>query len=548
MYSELDAFSGYIRHNVNDIRPLVRDLKLACLFYDQVIINTPAFAEHPLTLPAFEILSPFVQSGILWTSTKNSHETPFDFVHHRMMYSYHEEKNKKIPVSINKTLERWEKITPSKWSIFRNANAQINDATSNIIKNLSLLKTPKTEYLYKQIFLEILQTMQSNNIFDRDYLLAKIASSKEELSQETVNNIAILIQSEYINQGVHNKGYKIVLFPGLFVRKTNRTDLLNKYLPIDLITLPTAIRRFQNMGYSIKPLLTIPVNELFILASSEAWVKWRKHLLSDQWSKENDIEMLSLFLSKVPLGKAVDILYENIKPASAIILPKWQLIGKSGLGVVSQRKKRYNFSLNITTRKLYLGKGDKDIFLEKSYVNLLSILISSGNIGLSTEQIKLFDIEKRVILNSNNGLHTKYRKNETLDKSTLNRLYVLKNRVNKKIHPLKIMISNSLWKLKLPDGYSISLMGSVWESEKKRSIQKEKVPKLPPKSKNIFLLLKNKSPNFVHSEIIVSSFYRNSPNAKKKVSDAIYRLQQQLKSSSYIIIKDYNGGYALIKK
>ncbi len=63
-YNELDNYTGSISQNIADLPRLVSELKLACLLYDRVILHSNNIMEHRLTLPACEILSPFVKTGV----------------------------------------------------------------------------------------------------------------------------------------------------------------------------------------------------------------------------------------------------------------------------------------------------------------------------------------------------------------------------------------------------------------------------------------------------------------------------------------------------
>ncbi len=63
LYSELDPFTGETPFKINQLDELVRNLKLACLLYDRVIVNTNVLLGHPLCLPAFQKLRSFVQSN-----------------------------------------------------------------------------------------------------------------------------------------------------------------------------------------------------------------------------------------------------------------------------------------------------------------------------------------------------------------------------------------------------------------------------------------------------------------------------------------------------
>lgn len=548
LYSELDSFSGYIRHDIQDLGKLIRDLKLTCLFYDQVIVNTPVIIEHPLTLPTFEIFSPFVRSGILWTSGQDNNQSPYEFISNRIKAF---QDNKKTLIVTNELLNRWELITPNSWNLLRNVNNQVNNATNNIITNLSTLETSKSEAIYKNTFLEKIQRMQSDNVFNRDYLLANIGNLKNELSINTIHNISSIIQSEYIKQGSNNKGNeKIVIFPGKFVIKTNRTNILNNYLPVDTTTLPIAIRRFLQLGYSINTLLNLPIAELYLLATSDTWIKWRNHLTSENWTKENSNEMFSLYLSKIVFNRALEIVYTNLSPIS--IASEWQLIGKSLLGTFAKsiHKSNNNFILNLNTRSLYLEKNDGNIKLDYSHIILLSILISSGNTGVHIEQIKQLDIEKSLIKTQKIEYCDNYKKDEITEKSRLNRLYVLKNRINKKIASFGISIiinDKNCWVLNLPENHSILLSGSAWDLQDSKMNQNNDLPKLSKQNKKLYLLLKQHSPAFLGSKKIAEELlFNTSENTQKKVSDNIYKLQKKLKNSPYKIIRDYIGGYALI--
>jgi len=80
LYSELEPYSGSISNNLSDLPRLIWDLKLACLFYDVVVVHRRNILEHRLTLPAFEILALFVKCGQLWTSANESDRLPEDYV------------------------------------------------------------------------------------------------------------------------------------------------------------------------------------------------------------------------------------------------------------------------------------------------------------------------------------------------------------------------------------------------------------------------------------------------------------------------------------
>jgi hypothetical protein len=468
------------------------------------------------------------------------------------MIVFQDSKRNKSKTALNETIHRWESITPNNWDLLRNADNQAKNATTNIITHISVLETLKSECLYKDKILETVQRMQNDDIFNRDYMLASIGTFRGKLPLNTLNSISTIVQSEYINQGSSNKqNAKIVLFPGFFVRKTNQTDILKNYLPIDTITLPTAIRRFLRLGYSINTLLKLPVNELYVLATSESWIAWRQLLVSENWTQENSNEMIKWYFREIPFCQALELSFKNIYPTPITVASEWQLIGKSTLGTVSQslhKKADNEFVLDLSTRKLYLKNSSYSVTLDCSHIVVISALVSSGSTGLHLEQIKQLDLENKGLVYLKNKLKSE---NSVFDTSQLNRLHVLKNRINKKISSLDISVQvnqYNCWFLELPEGYTISIQNVVWSAKIDNKTQNDLLPKLSTQNKKLYLLLKQYSPSFLNSKRIAEELFDTSSNTQKKVSDSIYKLQKQLQNSSYVIIRDYLGGYALIQK
>jgi len=101
LYSELEHYSGTISHHSSDLPRLIRELKLACLFYDQVIIHDGNLLEHRLTLPAFETLAPFVHAGRLWISADYSAPSPLKHFLTQAELFFGSRKRHKMDLEIN---------------------------------------------------------------------------------------------------------------------------------------------------------------------------------------------------------------------------------------------------------------------------------------------------------------------------------------------------------------------------------------------------------------------------------------------------------------
>jgi len=139
LYSELEPYSGSISHNPSDFPHLVWDLKFACLFYDVVVVHRRNILEHPLTLPAFERLKPFVKCGTLWTSANQYDGLPQNYIEQetqKLKDFFNRGYIKKIN-AVDDIKDRWLPIKPDEWKIRRNGNEQAAWVLKNIDDDLS---------------------------------------------------------------------------------------------------------------------------------------------------------------------------------------------------------------------------------------------------------------------------------------------------------------------------------------------------------------------------------------------------------------------------
>lgn len=82
-YGELDALFGSVPPDPVALPWLVGDLEMLLEEFERVIVPRHALLEHPLTLPAFEVLAPYVAAGRLGTWGVAGGPGPYAFLEQR---------------------------------------------------------------------------------------------------------------------------------------------------------------------------------------------------------------------------------------------------------------------------------------------------------------------------------------------------------------------------------------------------------------------------------------------------------------------------------
>lgn len=561
VYGELDSYTGYIRQDDKDLPKLLRDLKFCCLFYDDVIVNTGVVLSHSLTLPAFEMMSPFVKAGRLWTTGRDTENSPTQFINDRIDRFYGGDSSNKTAKSITSVIDRWQAVAPERWRLVRKLSVQVGSATENIFNNLSALDFSGQEAYQKEHILEHVQSMHSEGIFDRDLTLAKIASMNGILSASNTATMSLLVQAELMNQATRNKGHdSIVLFPGIFLRKVNHNRGLfqQEPLPVDYATVKRAITRFATLGYSLSALLSLPINTLFQLAISRGWSQFRAILLSEQWRKSHSQEMYSMYLRKLNFYTAASSMVQQNK---ALLFEKtpittsdaWQLYSLANLGNYSQKEHRAQdaYVLELSSRRLYLScEPEKTCIVSYKQMLFLSVLIGAGRFGVNTAQLKQLDIEETLVKHQKYKWHAHFTEQDCLDESRMDRISVAKVRLNQLLADLNVMVDNrnGRWTIRAKSGHDFELKDNYWQTSDSKGFSLPVNITLPPMLKILFACLFERSPYYVNLKLLSKLLYNCEEKQTRKVSDAIYKLKKKLLSTPYKIIKSCTGEYALVSQ
>ena len=273
LFVELDPFSSYHPHNLDKTSLLCRQLKLACIFFDIVDINTDVFSHNPIALSVLQELAPLVRSGLLWPST-GIKETPTEFIRRKLIdYAKQSIESDKIIYEIEK---KWEYISPEKFRIFRRSiTPQINAALSNIENSFAHHKNKR----YFSHIQHHLESQKSENRFNREDLLTTLAFTQKSFPNDNIKDLAQFVSAEYIYQGTQNKQLTYTIFPGATGLKLIQIHPEIAKLGYNKKHILKFNKVLIAQNIPIKKLLNIPTIELCRLLHDDAFIFLRQHYI-----------------------------------------------------------------------------------------------------------------------------------------------------------------------------------------------------------------------------------------------------------------------------
>lgn len=575
LYSELEPFSGSISHNSSDLPRLIWDLKLACLFYDVVVVHRRNLFEHPLTLPAFEILAPFVKSGQLWTSANESDSLPEYYVRQKVQQlekffvsnrvARNIKNTKKRKKLVNDIKDRWRRIVPVDWKIKRCGCEQAASVLNNIDDYLSQFKDNKFRLVHP--LLDLVQRMRADNDFDKELILAKVGTLRGQIHSARLSEIATLIQTEFVRAGA--KFNHAVIYPGQSAQYLTNTHFGR--LPFaDQKTWHQAKERLDNVGLNLDQLLNLPVEALFEIAQSEAWQTIRKALLNDIFNAEIQQQMRSAFSTDLSFLKKLENIYisghfqpvENPSPLlSPIFMPSpWALanqslwVNASVAASVNDKKSSNTLILDLDSGVLYNDNSPiAQVQLSLKETELLSNLVEAGESGLTFEHLKQLQLEFDLITRPIPKWESLVEQRANYNDALLARNHKFRTSLNKKLQSLglKIAAKKGPEKWYLETGNSVIKLSSGVLGKNSDKKQINYTPQgLSPQSKVIWNCLREYYPRFVSAKAIAEVLgIEWNEKTQKQISDAVYRLKKRLlkKNEPWMIKPHYSiGEYALV--
>jgi hypothetical protein len=598
LYSELEPYSGSIRHDPSDLPRLIGDLKFSCLFYDVVVLHRRNLWEHPLTLPAFERLAPFVQSGQLWTSANESDGLPVDYVEEKVQKLeafFGKGYLKKINAE-NDIKERWLRITPP--GDWMNPRRCVSEQAACVLKNIADYLSKFEDKKFRQLhpLLNLVERMRADKDFDKEKTLAKVGTLRGLLDPADLSEIATLIQTEFVRAGA-NFNDNAVIYPGQSVQCLTNPHF--EPLPFDHQRLHHLKERMNSVGFNLDELINLPVPILFNIAQSPQWLRIRNALLNDSFDADIQEEMRSVFSTHLSFQNKMEKLLnischfqevDNSQPdLSPLFMPSpWGLVSQSLLGSAPVAA---SFNLNKASKLLDLGSRvlyddnsqNYQVKFSAQETHFLSLIVNAGKSGLTVEHLtqwlieldalkmKVREWEAHIKLNSQESDEKFFQLRNKLEwvsqakpypewdetpSELRNRIDGLNRDVNKKLKPLGLRIAaekgKGKWYLASDSAVQdcvVNLSSTVWEEGVEQKERPEPPKGLSKQSKTIWECLSKEAPKFVHvirlAEVLEKEWHEKT---QKQISDAIYKLKQRLKNDPWMIKASSMGEYALVRR
>lgn len=515
-YGELDPFSGSIRHRVADLPRVVADLQAALLLSDVVIVPPGNLLEHPLTLPAFEALAPFVAAGRLTTTTDPSSPGPHALLDERVALHLDERaRGVSPPMSprsirsrpprppgpvavehlrgIEEVRRRWHDVLPPAWTLARDVDTQVVGFADRLLRFCAETRNPSpgTRALQRAVD-RVLQAGRARP--DRGTLLAYLAARRDDLPPREVSRLALAVQSAFFAMGaaVHgprpgsrHTGPVAHLFPGpfagLLLQHGRQVDALDRP-PYDWDLAPGRLdQRFRRLGLDRRRVLAAGPRALLDVARSPEWQA--VVALLDGPEPPPDLERaLAALFRRAPdfrdalglVGTVLPRAPESLRSPPPALPAPWQLATHALLGAAVADRTGDGAAV-LDLRTLRLSRGAIMAALTRPEAHLVTILIVAGEVGVGLHDVKQLSLDvDRLAATAETPLDHAWapqaRERADLDAARLNRVNVRKTRVNAALAPLGLRIEatpgRGRWRLVAgPPAVeeAVRLDGTVWD-------------------------------------------------------------------------------------
>lgn len=285
-YGEFDPFSGSVDRRYACLDDVVHVLAMLCLLYDVVIVPPGALLEHPLGLPAFERLAPFVREGMLGTTASPPDPGPRTYMKERLQRRVegrlHRRSGSLKPSGVIELQNRLSDILPAQWTITRDVARQISGCAEHIRRFCET--TAGTMAAARQVLAMMHATSQQRGTpLQRDELLARLAVLRGEVPPHELSIMAFAIQASYFSFGSRGhvpEGADIpdracTLFPGRFAHLLQRhaTHMPGLELPpYDRSAAPAMVRaRMRRLGLDLDAITGLPPRALLEIAGDDGF-------------------------------------------------------------------------------------------------------------------------------------------------------------------------------------------------------------------------------------------------------------------------------------
>lgn len=555
LYSELESYSGSITHNPADLPRLVRDLKFACLFYDNVVLHRRNLWDHPLTLAAFEQLAPFVSSGRLWTSANELDGAPDAYVirNIQQLTDFFVRPPRRKRDEISAIQDRWLRITPPAWGLQRCGKLQSDCMWQRIDAGLAGFRQVRFKPFFP--FLDWIETAQGGQQFDKELLMARLGTLRNRLQPRHWAELTTLIQVEFLRVGAEFNQARI--YPGMS----------RKYLVSELFDLPPfALQEFDNirqcaakMNLSLDKLLALPSQILFEISESGEWKTIREALRQNRMDADIQQEITTIFSRHQHVQRQLETMLITVDLSPLILPTPWSLSRQALLGNAqacfshAEIKTVKTFILDLACYLFYPDNAPhRALRLKPQHSYLLAVLAIAGKTGLLAEQIKQLFLELDWSTWQHPSWHPHNRIREAEQESLQDRIYHLRLQLNRELEKFHLKITDKQgignWSLESDNvPYSIKLANTAW----KLFLYQKDTPPIPPglskQQRLIWGCLWDYSPQLTDACVIAGVLGKEwNEHTGKQISDAIGKLDKKLTGQPWRIQRSYSGQYVLL--
>ncbi|MCK6574381.1 hypothetical protein L6V77_25140 [Myxococcota bacterium] len=410
-YGEFDAFTGAVPHRAFALPALVNDLRALLLLHEGVVVPPGSLIEHPLTLPAFRRLAPFVRAGLLGTSGDVG-TTPLRVIAARTEKSLRRGMGVARGArwqadAIEQVCLAWQDLLPERFTVVRNVAAITEAYTASVGRQLQHI-AENGGHAAARLSIALDRALQRGRTdADRSLLLAHAAGLRDEVDAESLRGAITIVQATYFRQGAssHHKwapgqpGVRMTLYPGPFARRHERLATARPGLdPLPLGRRDAdEIRRFLTMlGLRWRMLAAASAEDLFTLAHAPVWARVRALANDESLPDELVAETRATLAGVRDLEQAALALEATLGPRAGVDVAApparapWQSAIQSTLGAMAEHAEDAAAAIILDLSKGTLGGQP----LTPAACRVLAVLVVAGEWGVSVEDVLQMEADR----------------------------------------------------------------------------------------------------------------------------------------------------------
>jgi hypothetical protein len=572
-YGEFDPYGGGVSCRLEDLPRLLRELTLFLLVKDIVIFSPGCMLEHTLTLHACEVLAPFLRAGRLTTTASPFVPNPKALIDHRaneyleVLGSQRARRTTPHPTTtrlrrqeVRALLDRWHTVLPSKWSISRNVDLQVELFAKGIL-DFSMGGARPSQAM------KVLRRMTEDSLsigspVDRTRVLNRLASLRSVAPVSELAQMVFATQALFFKFGVESHE-RCTLYPGPFARLVERygAETHGLQLPsIDWEAAPLRIEaRLHKLGLAPISLLTLPVGVLAQMVESPEWGVVRDYLRGAPMPVDVVGELNARFANARDLPDALACISTTVGPLEPTprLSAPWALAASATLGVVGTLEiSKPSPTLDLRTHTL-AESGGSSHRITATHVHLLTAFVASGEAGLAIDDIEQFTLDIDRIPSVDAPLpdwKAKAGEREDLARARASRVRTLISRANDELKVMGLRIEADDGRYVLNDhthaGRQLELVGTLW------SVIGDSEPiavpaGLSPLQERLWRGLADRAPQPLTVEQLAALLDKpNDERGKKQVVEALQRLKERLVTLATLwqVVKFRRGTYGLVRR